>query len=91
MPQDAETITTGLGVVDACGKRVRRETPEDYRMHCADSRTREHGDDRFGNHRHVDDHAITFAHAQFIQGTGETGRDVEQFGVGVGPLGRGHG
>ena len=81
----------GLGVVDACGKLVRRETPEHHRMHRADPRTRQHGDDRFGNHRHVDDHAIAFAHAQCIQRTGETGSGVEQFGVGVGPLGRGDG
>jgi hypothetical protein len=54
----------GPGIVDARGQAVRREAAEHDRMDRADARAGQHGEDRFGDHRHVDQHAVAAAHAQ---------------------------
>ncbi len=51
---------------------------------------RKHGDHRLRHHRHVDDDAVALADAQPAQRSGEAGRFVEQFSVGVGALRPGH-
>lgn len=56
------------GVVDARDQRVRRERTEDDRVHCADARAGEHGDGQFGNHLHVDAHAVALADAEGFEG-----------------------
>jgi hypothetical protein len=62
---------TGLAVVDAVLERLRTETAEHDRVHGADARAREHGDDRLGNHRHVDRDAITGHDAHVFENMGE--------------------
>ena len=47
-----------LGVVDAGRELLGGEAAEHHRMHGADARAGEHGDDRLGNHRHVDQHPV---------------------------------
>ena len=51
----------GLGVVVAVGDGVGGEAAEDDRVRRADAGTGEHGDRRFGDHRHVDRDAIALA------------------------------
>ena len=48
-------------VIDAIFERFRREATEDHRVDGADTRTGEHGERGFGNHRHVDTHAVALA------------------------------
>ena len=71
-----------LGVVDTAAKRLRTESGEDDRVCCADARARQHGDDRFRNHRHVDGNAITGGDAEFEECVGRFADVVLQFGVG---------
>jgi hypothetical protein len=59
-----------LGIVDARGKLARREAAEHHRMHRADARARQHGDDRLRHHRHVDDDAVALADAEVAQHRG---------------------
>ena len=55
-------------------------------MDSADTRTGEHGDGRFGNHRHVDDDAITFFDATLLEDMRECLNLVQQFLIGDCPL-----
>ena len=47
-----------LRVLDPARELVRGEAAEDDGMDRADARAREHRDDRFRDHRHVDDHPV---------------------------------
>ena len=53
----------GGAVVDPHGQFVRGKAAEHDRMYRPDPRTGEHRLKRFGDHRHIDDHAVAFAHA----------------------------
>ena len=53
----------GFGVVDPVGKRIGRETCKYDRMDRADAGACQHGIGRFGDHRQIDDNAVTFANA----------------------------
>jgi hypothetical protein len=57
-------------------------------MNRADPRAGEHGDDRFGDHGHVDQHAVAGADPEIHQHGAERGRLVEQFAIGDRPLRR---
>ena len=48
----------GPGILDAARELVGREAAEDHRMDRPDARARQHRDDRFRDHRHVDDHPV---------------------------------
>ena len=63
MPASDGDHHLGRRVVDARGEARRRESAEDHRMDRADARAGEHREHRFGNHRHVDQHAIAAADA----------------------------
>ncbi len=60
-------------------------------MHRADARAGEHGDNRFGDHRHVDQHAVAGRDAKILQDGAERRRLIKQFAIGDCPLGRGDG
>ncbi len=51
-------------VVDACGEAHRGEPAEHHRVDRTDARARQHGEHRFRDHRHVDQHAIAAADAE---------------------------
>ena len=82
MPQEADTIILGFGVVDAHGQLRRRETAEHHRVHGPQPGAGEHGDERLGDHRHVDHHPVALGHALGGQSARETGHFVAQLGVG---------
>ena len=71
----------GRGVVDAAGKLVGGEAAEDHRMDGAQARTSEHGDDRLGDHRHIDDNAVAFLNAMVGKHGGKGRHVVEQFAI----------
>ena len=60
-------------------------------MHGADARAGEHGDDRLGNHRHVDQHAIARRDPEIVEHGAERRRLVKQGAIGDGALGPGDG
>ena len=80
-----------LGVVDAGRQLVGGKAAKNHRMHRADPRAREHRDDGFGDHRHVDDDAVALADAEVHQDRSQRRDLVEQFGVADAALGRGDG
>ena len=57
-----------LGVVDAVAQGLGAEPAEDDRVGRADPGTGQHRDRQFGDHRHVDRHAIAGRHPQFQEG-----------------------
>jgi hypothetical protein len=63
----------GLGVVDAGGELLGGEAAEDDGVHRADAGAGEHGDQRLGDHRHVDDDPVALADAVLDQRAGEAG------------------
>ncbi len=71
-----------FGIVDAPGQRVRAEAAEDHRMNRADARTAKHRDGGFGNHRHVNRHAVAFLDAERFQDVREFADLRVQFRVG---------
>ena len=78
-----------LGVVDAGGELLRREAAEHHRMHGADARAGQHGDDRLRHHRHVEDDAVAFFDAEVAQHGAEQLHLGQQPAVGEGLLGIG--
>ena len=56
-----------LRVVDARGEIHRGEAPENDRVDCAKPRACQHGEQRLGHHRHVDQHPLAATHAQRLQ------------------------
>src|SRR3569623_253278 len=71
----------GARILDAVLERFGRETAEHHRMNRADARAGLHGDDGFGNHRHVDHHAVAFDDAERSQRIGESSNVFMLFGV----------
>ncbi len=80
-----------LRVVDTGGQLMGGEPAEHHRVHGAEPGARQHRDDGLRDHRHVQHHPVTLADPQTAQDTGETCCLVEQFPVGVRPLGARHG
>ena len=78
-----------LGVVDAGRELLGGKAAEHHRMNGADARAGEHGDDRLGNHRHVDQHPVARGDSEIVEHGGERRRLVEQFAIGDGALGPG--
>ena len=78
-----------LGVVDASRELLGGEAAEHHRMHGADTSAGQHGDDRLGDHRHVDQHPIARRDAKVVERRAERRRLVEQFAIGGRALGRG--
>ncbi len=81
----------GFGIVDAQRQFRRREAAENDGVDRTQTRHRQHADDRFRNHRHVDDDAVAFHYAQVGQHPGGACHRVGQLGVGVLRLGVGDG
>ena len=82
----------GLGVVDAGGKLLRREAAEHHRMDGADARAGQHRHHRLRHHRHVEDDAVAFDHAEILfQDAGQNLGLGLQGGVADGQLGVGDG
>ena len=76
----------GLGVVDAGRQFLGGETAEHHRMDRADARAGEHGEQRLGDHRHVDDDAVALADAEIDERRGERRDLVLQLAIGDAPL-----
>jgi hypothetical protein len=73
-------------IVDTHGQLIAGETTEDHRVDGAETRTGQHADNRFGDHRHVDQHAIAAAYAALRQHTRAARHRLQQLGVGVAGL-----
>ncbi|MCY1530879.1 hypothetical protein D9M68_660860 [compost metagenome] len=71
-----------VGIEDAVTQGVRGEAAEYHRMHGADTRAGEHGVGRFGNHRHVDAHAVALFHATALEHVGQAGDMAVQLAIG---------
>src|SRR3569833_292958 len=71
----------GARILDAVLERFGRATAEHHRMNRADARAGLHGDDGFGNHRHIDHHAVAFDDAERSQRVSEPADIFMQFGV----------
>jgi len=56
-------VSRYLGVVDPGGEFLGREAAEDKRVNGADASASQHGDDRFRDHRHVDEDAVALDNA----------------------------
>jgi hypothetical protein len=69
-----------LGVVDAGGQRAGGEAAEHHRVDGADAHAGQHGEQRLGDHRHVDQHAVALADAERLQDGGH----ALHFGVQLG-------
>ncbi len=80
----------GFGVVDAGLHLGRREAAEDHRVDRPDARAREHGEDRLGDHRHVDEHPVALADSCARQRPGEPAHLTQHLGIREGALGARH-
>ena len=72
----------GRGVVDARRQLLGGETSEDHRMNGADARTGQHGEERLGDHGHVDNDPVALADPQIPQHSGQRADLVEQLRIG---------
>src|SRR5262245_13813228 len=61
----------GRAIVDPIAQRVCSEATEHDAVWCTDTRTREHSDDYFGHHTHVDGASITFFNAELAKRGGK--------------------
>ena len=75
-----------LGVVDAIDERVGREPAEHHRVRRTEPGTRQHGDGKLGDHRHVHRDPVALHHAQPLEGVGEPLHLGVEVGVGHDPL-----
>ena len=69
----------GLGILDARRQRAAGKTAKHHAMNRPDAGAGQHGKGGLGNHRHVDQHAVAFSHAQRLQ----AGSHALHFGVQV--------
>ena len=70
-----------LRVVHAVAERLRAEAAEHHAVGGADARAGQHGHGRFGDHGHVDAHAVALAHAEPLERAGEPAHHREQLSV----------
>jgi hypothetical protein len=80
----------GLGVIDAGGDLGRSEPAEDHRVDRPDPRASQHREDRFGDHRHVDQDPVALADTRPDQRTGEPTHVSQQLGIREGVLAARH-
>ena len=66
-----------LRIINARSERGGGETTKHYRVNCADAHRGEHRENRFRDHRHVDQYTIALGHAERLQ----HGRDSVDLGV----------
>ena len=71
-------------IIDACRAACCGKTTEHHRMHCTQSRAGEHREYRFGNHRHVKQHAVATAYTLRSDHCGHHVDRSVQLAVGVG-------
>ena len=71
----------GLGVINAYGQFVGRKTAKHNRVDRPDASARQHCHNRFGNHGHVNQNAVAFAHALGCQTACKTSNFVAQLGI----------
>ncbi len=76
--------STGVGVLDTGGQRVRGEAAEDHGVRGADAGAGQHRDGGLGDHRHVDGDPVALLDTQLQQGVGGLGDLVLELGVGQG-------
>ncbi len=81
----------GAAIVDAGRELARREAAEHHRMHRPDAGAGEHGDQRLGDHGHVDQHPIPGLHAEIANDRRERLDLAFKFRVGELADGAGHG
>ena len=72
----------GSCIVDALGQLVGGEAAEHDGVDGPDARAGQHGHDRFGHHRHVDDHAVALRDALAAERARDPCDDIAQLGVG---------
>ena len=72
----------GRGVVDPDRQFVRGKAAEHHRMHRPQPGAGQHGLQRFGHHRHIDDHPVALFHALGAQRPGQGRNTGLQFGKG---------
>jgi hypothetical protein len=78
-----------LSVVDSGRELLGGEAAEHHRMNGSDPRAGEHGGDRLGNHRHVDQHSVARHDSEIVEHGAERRRLVQQFPIRDGALGPG--
>ncbi len=82
MPQGRGDDHLRRGVDDPRRHLARREAAEHDRMDRADPRAGQHGDDRFRDQRHIDQHPVALADAKRGQPAGEARHLVQHLGIG---------
>ena len=80
-----------LGVVDAGRKLLGGEAPEHHRVDGADARACKHGDDRLGDHRHIDENPVARLNPEIAEDGAERRRLVEQLTISEGAFRRSDG
>ncbi len=90
MPQLAVRITFGSASSMRVASSLAAKPPNTTEWIGADAGAGEHGHDRFGDHRHVDQDAIAGDDAEILKDGGERRGLVEQLPVGDRPLRPGH-
>ena len=70
-------------IVDTGGQRAGSKAAEHDRVDGADPRTGEHRESRFGNHRHVDQHAVALADAEALHDRSAAHHFLLQLGEGI--------
>ena len=81
----------GLRVVDAGGELLGGEAAEHHRVHGADARARKHGDDRLGDHRHIDENPVARLNPEIAEDGAERRRLIHEFAIGEGAFRRSDG
>ena len=71
-----------LAILDAAGKRIRREAAEHHGMDGADAGAGQHGVGRFRNHRQIDGDAVALLDVAVAQDIGEAADLVVQLLIG---------
>ena len=75
-----------IRVPDADIERIRTKSCIDDAVHRTDAGTCEHGDDHFGDKRHVDTDRVAFPDPHLLEGSGKTHDLAEELPVRVDPL-----
>ena len=71
-----------LGVLDPGGEFFRGKAAEHHGMHRADPRAGQHRHHGFRHHRHIEDDAVAFGHAEILHDGGERLHLVQHLGIG---------
>ena len=71
----------GIAILNAAGKRVRREAAKHHRMHRADPRTGKHGHGGLGDHRHIDGDPVTLLCPFGLQHVGKLAHFFVELGI----------